>query len=203
MGCRRCSCSTWWGICCCPGRVEHVAGFGGFRCRARKRVRPALHASARHPDLRSLRRPRLSPAGIRRTRRRSPPWSKARRDPRRDFHGVRALPDGVRSRVPVRAARAHHRLRPAQGQSRRAGRTALFEGRLAARRGLLALLPRHQPRSIHRAAHLRNAGRAVRLALRVHRRRLRHADRPRHLPLRQAALASRQCEAAFRRSASH
>ena len=43
-------------------------------------------------------------------------------------------------------------------------------------------------------------GEMIRLALRVHRRRLRHVDRSRHLSFRHATTAGRQCEPALRRA---
>ncbi len=65
-------------------------------------------------------------------------------------------------------------------------------GRSAPRPRLFYFLCRHQSRRVSGAARLRHIGRTRRLALRLCRRRRRHADRSVHLSLRAAAAAGRR-----------
>ena len=99
--------------------------------------------------------------------------------------GARPFPDGVRRRVPVRAAGADRRRRPVQGQYRDPGRRALRRKRPAPRDGVPDLLHLHQRQRDRRAADLGHARPESRLALRLWLRRGGDGARPDHLSVGQ------------------
>ena len=173
-------------------RLRHAQG------RVRIPVRSARRAAARLARLRPLHRPRLSDAGARRPDRRPLARPAPHRRARRRADGAWPLHDGLRAAVPVRAVRPHSRQRRVQAEHLDAGRRALRTGRSAPRPRVLDLLRRHQSRRVPGAAGQRHAGRTLRLALWLQRRRRRHDPRACHLSCRVAGVAPGRAHDAHR-----
>ena len=121
--------------------------------------------------LRHLHRLRLFHADRRRRHRRSLARQAPRGDHRRQHHGGRPFHDGVRAAVLCRAGDHRARQRPVPAEPAEPDQRSLRARRSAPRLGLQRLLCRHQHRRLPRAADLRHARRALRLALRLRRRR--------------------------------
>ena len=172
------------------GHADAALGLGGLKSAARGRIRPARRAAARLADLRPLHGARLSDADFRRPARRPRAGPPPHRRPRRRPHGDRPFHDGGRAAVSVRALRAHSRQRRVQAEYLDPGRRPLPARRPPPRPRLFHLLCRHQCRRVPGAARLRHPRRGGGLALRLCRRRRRHADRACDLSLRPAVAAA-------------
>ena len=198
-------------ISAAAGPCRQRGRLGRLKARARVGVRAARRAAVVVADLRLLYRAGLSDADFRRTSGRPRARPAPHRGHRRRPDGDRPFHDGGRAAVPVRAARADPRQRRVQAEHLHPGRRALCAGRSAPRPRLFDLLCRHQCRRVPGAAGLRHARRGGGLALRLCRRRRRHADRARDLSLCDAAAAARRaaegeggaCRAAAARCAAN
>ena len=173
-----------------PGHAENVIGLGALRHLLEFDVRAARRPAVLLAHLRPVYRPRLSHARLRRHPRRPRARPASHHPARRSPHGHRPLHDGVRAAVPVRPDRAHSRQWRVQAQHVGAGGRPLRARRSPPRPRLFDLLCRDQYRRLPRPAGLRNAGRGIRLALRLHRRRRRDDDRACNLSLRIAGAAA-------------